>query len=57
MRYFPITAAKGIEAKQVAPNVPKDDFPNKWRFYALRTRGSNSDDEDDDDKSLYLFRV
>ena len=38
---------RGREGKQVATNVPKDDDPNKRRFYALRTKGlkPNEDEE------------
>ena len=46
VRDFPIIASKGREGKQVGPNVPKDDAPNKSRSDALRTRGENLDDDD-----------
>ena len=50
-------ASRGREGKQVTRSVPTDDAPTKRRFYALRTRGSKSDENDDDNegKSLLLF--
>ncbi|XP_015078303.1 uncharacterized protein LOC107022110 [Solanum pennellii] len=42
--------ARGIEGKQVTPNVPGNDSTKaKARFYALRARGSKSYGDDDDD--------
>ena len=44
--------------EQVAPNVLKDDAPKNRRFYALRTRGTKTDEGDDNDGNLfYLFSV
>ena len=57
MRDFPTIAARGREGKQVAPNVPKDDAPNRRHFYALWTRGPKPDEVDHYYKSLYLFSV
>ena len=57
MKDCPTIVYRGRESKQVAPNVAKDDAPNKRHFYALRTRGSKPDEENDDSKSLYLFSV
>ena len=39
--------SRGKEGNQVTPSIPGDDVPRKNRFYALRPRGSKSDDEDD----------
>ena len=55
VRYCPTIASGGREGKQVAPDVPKDDAPNKRNFYALRTRGERNDDgEDDDGESMHF---
>ena len=57
VRDFPIIATKGREGKQVPPSVLGDYDRKKTRFYALRARGSKSDDNDDDGKFLYFLRV
>ena len=51
MRDYPEGSSRGKKGKQVVPNVPKDNAPNKWRFYALRTRGEKPDGGDDDEVS------
>lgn len=48
VRDCPTIVARGREAKQVASNIRKDDAPNNRYFYALWTRGENSDDDDDE---------
>ena len=35
VRDCPTIAPRGREGKQVSPNVPQNDGPNKRRFYAL----------------------
>ena len=57
LRDFPTIVDRGREGKQVAPNLPKDDAQKKRQFYALRTRGSKSDEDDDDSESLYILGV
>ena len=50
MRDFPNLTSRGREGKKDAPIVPNEDIPKtKARFYALRARGSKSDENDDDD--------
>ena len=39
---------RGIECNQVAPNVLKDDAPNKRHLYALHTSGAKRYEDDDD---------
>ena len=46
MRDYPTIEATCKEGKIVALNVPKDDAPNKRRFYALWSRGAMPDDDD-----------
>ena len=46
MRDCPTIASRGRDGKQVYPNVPNDDAPNKRCFYALRTKGSKSDEDE-----------
>ena len=47
VRDCPMIVSSGKKGKQVPPTVPHDDVPRKNHFYALRARGSKSDDEDD----------
>ena len=45
---------RGIEGKQVAPSVPKDDASTKRHFYALRSRVEKPDEKDSDDDVFKL---
>ena len=47
VRYCSTSASRGREGKQVAPNVLKNDAPNKKRVYALRTKGSKPDEDEE----------
>ncbi|XP_069150253.1 uncharacterized protein [Solanum lycopersicum] len=47
VRECPTISSRGREGKQVVPYVPTDDAPNKWLSYALRAKGSKSDEDEE----------
>ena len=47
VRFCPTIAVRGREGKQVPPNIPNNDAPNKRRFYELRTKGLKSDEDEE----------
>ena len=48
-------APRGKEGKKVSPSFPSNDVANKNRFYALRARGSKTDDDEDVGKLSFLY--
>ena len=45
VRDCPIITSRGREDKKIPPRAPEGDAPKMNHFYALRTKGADSDDD------------